>query len=153
MADVAETVAALTRLQGRLDDAMVAIVSEVLERVQTQARANTSDFHYDYPEAKPPGELAASIIKEGPIGGGGVYQGAVGPTVVYGAQREFGGHIFAHGGGLMKFAYRGSMWYTPHVYQQEYQSGRYLSPAGRKVGNQYARGIAEYYLTEAINGG
>ena len=152
MIDVSATLAGLTALQGRLDDAMVATVSEILERVQDQAKANTADFHYDYPEAKTPGELRDSIIVEGPVGGSGVYRGAVGPTVVYGAQREFGGHIFATPGRLMKFSYRASIYYTPHVYQEEYQSGRYLSPAGRKVGSQQALGVAEFYLAEAIGG-
>ena len=151
MIDVSATLSGLTELQSRLDDAMVASVSEILQRVQMQAKDNTADFRYDYPEVEHPGLLRDSIIIEGPAGADGVYHGAVGPTVVYGAQREFGGPIFKFDG-LMKFAYQGHLWFAHQVYQEEYPTGRYLSPAGRQVGNHEALGVTELYLDEAIGG-
>ena len=156
MGSTAATIGALNRIKYGIDDAVQAIVKEVAENVQRLARANTSDFKYNSPEAKPPGSLASSIIVQGPFGSGDSrYRASTGPNLVYGKQREFGGEIVAPPGHElgMRFHYQGIYYHhVSKVFQQEYPTGRYLSPAGR-VAREGALIVVQKHLDPALRGG
>lgn len=116
MADVAATIAGLDALGARVDEAVFQIVADGLHLVQATAMGiapvgtagNTTN---------PPGDLARSIDVEGPAGGDGVYAGRVGPTVIYGRQRELGGDIYPQRAKALHFWKFGEEVYTRHVYQ------------------------------------
>ena len=156
MSGKAALIGAFNRMMYEIDDATQAIVEDIGKDVQARARINAVKFKYDYPEApKPPGRLASSIIMQGPYGSGvGRYRAGVGPTAVYGKQREFGGEIHAPQGHTMgmRFHYR-SIYYhhVKTVSQQEYPEGRYLSPAGRDAADN-AMVIVQVHLDKALFG-
>lgn len=107
-----------------------------LDAIAAAVTAATADITYDAAErfklgeewnikpgtagntTNPPGDLARSIDIEGPVGGEGVYESRVGPTVVYSWQREMGGPIDKLDG-WMKFIWgeRGLV-YAHHVFQE-----------------------------------
>ena len=142
---------ALAMIISRIEDSAQSICKDISEDVQRKARANTDKFRYDYPEAPPPGRLASSIVVDGPIMEyPGRYKAGVGPTVVYGAQREWGGWIFPRTSPYLYFRFQGHGWKARQVYQQEYKPlGRYLGPAGLSA-EQDAVEIAVRHLTAAI---
>ena len=162
--DAQKTLAGLGQMGNRLEDAMFDSVRNILDTVQEFAKANASTFAGDYPDKSTtlPGTLMNSIITSGPTGSLGIYEGWVGPTVVYGAQREWGGRIYAKPGNANGM----SFWWRPDdeprarwfhqvyvVNQRVYPEGRYLSPASRDVNNDFAEEIFESALTRAIEGG
>ena len=65
-----------------------------------------------------PGDLAASVMVEGPVGGDGVYESRVGPTLVYSWQREAGGDIFPKRVAALHFFRFGEEIFTKHVWQE-----------------------------------
>jgi hypothetical protein len=107
---VAGTIAGLDALSLRVDAATLQSTADALHLFQAAGMlrapvgtpGNTTNA---------PGDLARSIDVEGPEGGEGVYEGRVGPTVIYGRQREFGQHYpeQRYGGGDFVF--------THHVFQ------------------------------------
>lgn len=153
--NVAATLSGLNTLSVRLDAAMEDVVKDVLEHVQQFAKARAGTFLGDYPERSTtlPGTLRDSIVTEGPREQErGVYQGATGPLVVYGAQREFGGWIYPKPDNPqgMQFYFEGRVWKrVKKVYQEIYPTGRYLSPAARDT-IPLAEGITIKHLSAAI---
>lgn len=91
--DVAKTIAGLDILSARVDEAVHEAVSEALALVQHLGQVN-APVGVPGNSTNPPGDLAASIFVTGPTGSGGIYSGLVGPTTVYGRQRELGGDIY-----------------------------------------------------------
>lgn len=74
----------------------------------------------------PPGTLATSILVTGPMGGGGEYNAFVGPTTVYGRQRELGGDIFPQSARALVFVKFGVVYMKGAVHQK---AEPYLRPA------------------------
>lgn len=64
------------------------------------------------------GDLARSIDVQGPNGAAGTYVANVGPTVIYGRQRELGGDIYPKNVAALKFTKFGVVYYRTHVYQK-----------------------------------
>ena len=96
--EAADTIAALKALAGRLDDTAKDITADALHIVQAAgvvfAPVGTPGNIGGFPGNGAPGDLKRSIEVFGPTGADGVYEGQVGPTVVYAAQREYGGAIY-----------------------------------------------------------
>ena len=65
-----------------------------------------------------PGDLRRSIVVEGPAGGDGIYSGKVGPTVIYGRQRELGGDIYPVHARALVFTKFGTVYTVQRVYQK-----------------------------------
>ena len=65
----------------------------------------------------PPVTLHVQSTWKDPLGGDGVYAGRVGPTVIYGRQRELGGDIYPVHAKALHFWKFGEEIYTRHVYQ------------------------------------
>jgi hypothetical protein len=131
--EISACLTGLDALAVRLDGACKQAVKDVAEMYQDVARVNTPVGTPGNTTA-PPGTLAASIVIDGPSGGDGVYYAQLGPTTVYGRQRELGGHIYPglvarsigsehiggseRGKGLLVFTKFGVTIYATHVYQE-----------------------------------
>ncbi|MGC8473068.1 MAG: hypothetical protein ACP5PW_01490 [Candidatus Dormibacteria bacterium] len=123
--DVGATEFAISRLILRLDSATNEAVARSAENVRAKAAAlapkgtpgNSTD---------PPGRLGQSILVTGPAGGGGEYRAFVGPTTVYGRQRELGGPIFPKVAAALVFTKFGTVYRVAMVKQRPEP---YLRPA------------------------
>lgn len=91
--NVADTIFGFDLLAGRIDRATRDIASDALKLFQL---AGMKEAPVGTPgnTTNPPGDLSRSIDVDGPSGGSGVYTGQVGPTTIYGRQRELGGDIY-----------------------------------------------------------
>jgi hypothetical protein len=90
--DVSKTILGIDALTVRMDLATEDIVADALRLFQLAGKAE-APVGTPGNTTNPPGDLARSISVSGPIGGDGVYSGKVGPTTIYGRQRELGGAI------------------------------------------------------------
>ena len=90
--DIGATMAGLDALLKRVDNGVAAAVADGLHLLQLVGAANAPVGTLEN-STNPPGDLARSIDVEGPHGADGVYEGEVGPTTIYGRQRELGGDI------------------------------------------------------------
>lgn len=123
--DVSRTLAALGDLGKRMDTAAFNTVKDGLDLIQLSARAK-APVGTPGNSTNAPGDLGRSIEVEGPAGDGGIYSGKVGPTVIYGRQRELGGDIYKSPG-WMKFMWGDKgLTFAHHVYQKPEP---YLKPA------------------------
>ena len=122
---VATTQTAIDRLILLLDSATSEGVAKSAEAVREKAAA-LAPKGVEGNSTDPPGHLAQSILVSGPVGGGGEYAAQVGPTVVYGRQRELGGPIFPDVAPLLVFTKFGTVYRVASVYQK---GEPYLRPA------------------------
>ena len=90
--EVEEAIAALTRLQNRLDDETRAIVKDGADLIQLNARAATP-IGTPGNTTNAPGELRESIVTTPVAGGGGRWVARVLTDLVYSWQREAGGEL------------------------------------------------------------
>jgi hypothetical protein len=148
VADVAETIAALTVMQGRFEEAMKDTVAAVLEDLRVKGEY-FAPVGVDGNATDPPGTLAASIIPTPVTGGGGIYTGEVGPTTVYGRQRELGGPITPVYAEKLKFRIFGFRIETDYVYQRPQP---YMKVA-RMTEDAAAIRITDEKMTAVILGG
>lgn len=116
MITVAATIAALDLLGNRLDEATKQITGDAAHIVQAEAMHEAPTGVYGN-STNEPGDLKRSIDVTGPHGNQGSYLARVGPTVVYGRQRELGGDIYPKVGDL-RFEKFGTVVFTAHVYQK-----------------------------------
>lgn len=124
--DAAETIAALTALGARARDGMRDTVNAVLADLQDKAQG-FAPIGTEGNATDPPGTLRDSIVPTPAVGSGGIYTGDVGPTTIYGRQRELGGPIDPKRvGGWMIFEIFGERVRTDHVYQHPEP---YMKPA------------------------
>ena len=115
--DVARTLAGLDALLARMDlgvkqsiaDAAHLIQAAAMEKAPVGTPGNSTNA---------PGDLARSIEVEGPTGGDGIYAAELGPTVIYGRQRELGGEIYPQIASALHFFRFGEEIYTRHVHQE-----------------------------------
>ena len=89
MADIAATLVGLGDLQQRVHDAVSQSVEDALHTLRDTAMP-LAPIGDPGNSTNNPGDLAYSIKVEGPLGDVGVYEGWVGPTVIYGRMRELG---------------------------------------------------------------
>jgi hypothetical protein len=115
--DVAGTIAGLRALAQRIDQATQAIAADAIHLYQLAGIANAPVGDYPDNSTNPPGDLARSIDVQGPRGADGIYEAEVGPTVIYGRQRELGGTIFAKSAGALHFFRYGDEIFTRSVTQ------------------------------------
>lgn len=94
------------------------------------------------------GRLRRSILPT-PIARVSAYRwsGMVGPTTVYGRQKELGGHIYPVRARYLRFIARdGTLVFTHHVYQRPHP---FLKPATVTVRSRF-RGVVERRVAAAI---
>jgi hypothetical protein len=130
--DVSGTIAGLSALALRLDGAAKLAVKDVAGMYQDAARLN-APVGVEGNTTAPPYTLAESILIDGPSGMDGLYYAQLGPTTVYGRQRELGGDIYPGqiarsigaeqiggrepGKHVLVFTKWGQVYYSLHVYQ------------------------------------
>lgn len=103
MAEVAATVAAMEALKARVSAATRQSVADALHLFQAAGMAH-APVGVSGNSTNAPGDLRRSIIVDGPAPvGAGVWEGQVGPTVVYGRQRELGGAIVPKTASALRF--------------------------------------------------
>ena len=115
---VAETIAGIDALTKRIDFATGQGTADILSRFQEAGRLHAPIGDFPDNSTNLPGDLAASILVEGPHGGAGLYAGEVGPTVVYGRQRELGGDIYPQAAEWLFFIWHGEPTFSLHVHQE-----------------------------------
>ena len=125
-ADVKACVAGLERLSKNMDATMRRITDKALGDVQAGGRT-FAPIGTPGNTTAPPGTLKESILTQGPRGADGLYTGEVGPTMIYGRQRELGGHIYPKRAKHLRFTKFGETVYTLHVYQR----GQFYTKRGR----------------------
>jgi len=134
--EVEDTIRALDHLVDRMGRASLAIAAQGARMVNVGARA-LAPIGLELPHRTgTPGDLARSIRTTGPVPSGrGAYTAHVGPTVIYGRQRELGGPIapvFARR--LRWWAMDGTPIFARHVVQFPHP---YLKPAAEAVRHRY----------------
>lgn len=143
--EIADTLAGIDELSKRFNTAMRDIVGDALHEIQLFgalfAPAGTPGN-----TTNPPGDLKRSIDVQGPQGGDGLYAGRVGPTVIYGRQRELGGHIYPKFARWLVFTKFGDTVYTKHVYQPPHP---YMKP-GRALALRFIARDRDERLTKVI---
>jgi hypothetical protein len=115
--DVDATIEGLDRLSSRVDEATGQITEDALKLFQASGRVN-APIGTEGNTTNEPGDLKESIVVLGPYGIEGEYEGEVGPTVIYGRQRELGGPIFKFDG-FMVFHWGARGWTYAHQVEQE----------------------------------
>jgi hypothetical protein len=119
------TIAALTVMEGQFDEATRQIVADAAHIIQGLAM-NFAPVGTPGNSTNMPGDLRRSIYVDGPSGGGGTWFAQVGPTVIYGRQRELGGAIYQHSSRFLRFERFGIVEYRRRVYQHPEP---YMKPA------------------------
>ena len=136
----AETNAAIDALIGRIDDATKAAVRDVTGQVER--------FSKGFAHVKT-GTLRRSILPT-PVARVSLhaYAARVGPTVVYGRQKELGGHIYPVRAKALRFFWerKGVFVVTKHVYQSPIP---FMKP-GTDLARGQARSIVVSHLRDAI---
>ena len=145
--EVKDCIAGIEKLSENLDSTMHRITKRALETIQV-AGASFAPVGTPGNTTNPPGDLKRSIDVEGPRGGDGLYGGEVGPTVIYGRQRELGGHLYAKRARYMRFVKWGVVYYRKHVYQFPHP---YMKP-GRTVSIEPIWVMANKQIAGTIKG-
>ena len=115
--EVGDTIAALKLMGPRMDHAVFQTVADGLGVLQASAMEK-APVGVTGNSTNAPGDLRRSIVVEGPVGGDGIYSGKVGPTVIYGRQRELGGDIYPVHARALVFTKFGTVYTVQHVYQK-----------------------------------
>lgn len=146
MADVDATIAALDALMERVDDATGQIVADGLHLIQA-ASMGFAPVGVTGNSTNAPGDLRRSIIVEGPARvGDHQWTGRVGPTVIYGRQRELGGAIYPQTARSLVFTKFGTTYYRQRVYQHPQP---YMKP-GADAAIPNIAAVRDARLSEAI---
>jgi hypothetical protein len=114
--EVGATVVGLELLGMRVDHATRRIVGDAAHIFQAEGM-KLAPVGVSGNSTNAPGDLARSIDVEGPRDVGGVYLARVGPTVVYGRQRELGGPIYPTAASILHFVKFGQDVFTMAVRQ------------------------------------
>ena len=115
--DVSGTIAGLDLLAKRVDQATRQIVADVAHLFQA-AGIDEAPVGVSGNSTNAPGDLRRSIDVQGPTGRDGIYEALVGPTVVYGRQRELGGAIYPVTATFLRFEKFGVVYYRTRVFQE-----------------------------------
>ena len=146
--EVEDTIRGLDILNLRIDAAVKQTVADVLHMFQA-AGMEKAPVGTPGNTTNAPGDLSRSIEVTGPDGSDGSYSGLLGPTTVYGRQRELGGDIYPVHARRLRFEKFGEVIHTFHVYQHPEP---YMLPAEEEnIVNVYP--IAESRIAEAIASG
>lgn len=167
MADVAGTLESLDALFKRLQAGALKGTGEIAEQLQSDARVFAprehgtlaESIHIDGPREA---ELVSNLPRSAPRGPY-VYAARVGPTVVYGRMREWGGRIpslAAPGGGYVRrdngglwlaWGWNGRMVFRRKSIGVKQHGNAYLYKARESTFPQ-ARGLMSRRIAEAIGG-
>lgn len=149
MADIAATISALRAASDRITEATRQIVADAAHLVQA-ASMGFAPVGTPGNSTNLPGDLRRSIMVDGPEQvGEGMFAAQVGPTVIYGRQRELGGAIYPKRARFLRFERFGVVHYRKRVYQHPEP---YMKP-GRAAAIPEIRAVAIARLTAAIEGG
>lgn len=130
MAGAQEAIAALDALVRRVDDAAREIAEAAAQQVQVLAQAKAPQGTAGN-STNAPGDLSRSILVDGPAPvTAHAWLAKVGPTTVYGRQRELGGDIYPKVARALRFVKFGETVVSAHVYQHPEP---YLKPAWREA--------------------
>lgn len=113
---VARTLLGMDALAVRMESAIKQITADAAHIVQTQSMME-APVGVTGNSTNAPGDLRRSIDVQGPVGGGGTYHARVGPTVIYGRQRELGGPIYPQRAAALRFEKFGTVYYSQRVFQ------------------------------------
>ena len=112
------TNAALSALVTRIDLATQQICADAAHLFEAAGKKN-APVGVSGNSTNAPGDLRRSIIVDGPHAlGVHVYTAQVGPTTIYGRQRELGGDIYPVRARSLAFTKFGNFVLTGHVYQK-----------------------------------
>lgn len=145
---VSDLIAALEALGDRVDDATRQATADTLHILQAAAMkfAPVGTFGNS---TNTPGDLRRSILVDGPAPiGDDAWFGRVGPTTVYGRQRELGGDIYPQRTQLLRFRKFGETVFTAHVFQW---SQPYMQPAYDTT-KADIEAVVVARMTEAVEG-
>lgn len=142
--EVGAAIAALDELASRIDKETERAVFEAAAELDAAAKALAPSLT---------GTLRRSIRIEGPRRAGlGAYRAKVGPTVIYGRQRELGGHIVPVRAKMLRWPGPGDPRgqfgpiFARHVYQRPHP---YLKPATLALRSRF-RDIAAKHWAAAV---
>lgn len=129
--DAAAAIAGLEALKARVSDATRQSAADALHMFQAAGMAH-APVGVSGNSTNAPGDLRRSIIVEGPhTSGPDVWSGQVGPTTVYGRQRELGGPIFPKNALALRFVKFGTTWIIgPEVIPGAFGSTIYMDRPG-----------------------
>jgi hypothetical protein len=149
VADVEATVVGLDALAARVSAATGDTVADALHLIQAAAM-NLAPVGTVGNSTNMPGDLRRSIAVEGPVETGEhSWAGRVGPTTVYGRQRELGGPIYPVLARRLRFEKFGAVYFRSRVYQHPHP---YLKP-GAESAMPAIEAVRDERLTAAIEGG
>lgn len=124
--DITATLAGLDDLEERLDDATRQATADAAHLFQASGMAHAPVGAFGN-TTNMPGDLRRSIRVDGPHQvGEHTWEAEVGPTTVYGRQRELGGDIYPQTARMLRFERFGEVVFTRHVYQMPHP---YMKPA------------------------
>lgn len=146
--DVGATLLGLDALAARINEAARQITADAAHMVQRKAM-DVAPVGVSGNSTNAPGDLRRSILVQGPVGADGRYEAQVGPTVVYGRQRELGGPIYAQNVSYLVFTKFGTTYYTPRVFQKPRP---YMKP-GRMLAIPGIEAMAQERVAAAIVSG
>ena len=130
MAEVSATIAGLEALKGRVSEATRQSVADALHLFQASGMGH-APVGVSGNSTNAPGDLRRSILVDGPVPvSEGTWTGEVGPTTVYGRQRELGGPIFPKSASMLRFTKFRTVYYRTAVYQHPEP---YMLPAYHEV--------------------
>ena len=147
--DISATLAGLDALSERVDDATRQTTADAAHLFQASGMDH-APVGVSGNSTNMPGDLRRSITVEGPYPTGEHSWGAeVGPTTIYGRQRELGGDIYPQSARLLQFEKFGERVFTSHVYQSP---NPFMLPAYDDQRLNVAA-VRDAHLTAAILGG
>ena len=124
--DISATLAGLDALQGRIDDATRQATADAAHLFQASAMVH-APVGITGNSTNAPGDLRRSIVVDGPVQiAEHSWHAKLGPTTVYGRQRELGGDIYPRSTEFLRFEKFGEVIRTRHVYQRPEP---YMKPA------------------------
>ncbi len=145
--DAKATIAAMEKMKAAMDVEVRFISKNIAATIQKNARA-TTPMGREGNSTNPPGELAASIIIDGPhfLNRHTTFT-QVGPTTIYGRQRELGGPLVPKRAAYMRFVIDTQVFYKTFVNQKDNPYlYRGLMASEGEIGTIVNKGVAKILL-------
>lgn len=147
--DVDATIAGLDALASRLRDTTRQVTADAAHLIQAQSMG-FAPVGVAGNSTNTPGDLRRSILVDGPHQvSDDSWLAHVGPTTVYGRQRELGGDIYPQRARVLRFEKFGETVFASHVYQKPEP---YMKPGLAAARPEITAVVADRY-TAAITGG
>jgi hypothetical protein len=146
--DVGKTILGMDALGARIHNATRTITDKGAHLIQAASRSY-APIGTPGNSTNAPGDLARSIIVDGPFKTGTGYTASIGPTVIYGRQRALGGYLVPKVAPAMAFSIYGQTFVRTLVYQKDQP---FMHP-GRDTAVPAILSMAKAQVTIAIKGG